>query len=624
MTVPTGLVFSDPQIKPLSTAGKPQPGAYLLFYLTGTATPADVYADGLLTTPLSQTPGASQPSCTADSAGRFNQIYLDPATVYRVQLYSSVGVLLEDTDPYVLPTSFAPTQADIGKLLYPQTAAEQAASVTPVNLFIPPGNVLRYGNNTVPGTTSMLAAIQAAVNQAYQTAPGAAPVYLPYMIYRVDGAITATINEPLKIHGDGQALSVIYQHTDADVFGITAADSSNGRLIVQDLSFVAKVGTPMATGAAIRFMGGTTIPPVRTLDIRRVSFQGSATTNEFKYGIWMSSANQATIDTSIFYGVVGSSSSEHIHVQSDHPYSIGANCNNISTFSAAYGVRLVNNSSSGIEGFTLSNSECADVFFGFAAANKVGIRPYVEPLISIVNTHIDSVADCISISNFNQILISNVNCYRNGSLNNAPFIHLTAVSQFKIDGIFETNNLTDCPVVLLDGTTNAVQHGIIDGVYSGNGSTSYPVVAAVSGSVLSDILVRGIIRFGYTNFLPALGTGTYKPGGGLLLDLPACNPLSNDEIDPSITPTGSSPTLQLDLTYCQGNFVTVSASSGTISRILGGRPGQRVTLYCSAGGVTLANNASQLMPGASNFTFSAGQTIDLYRLAAKWQAVGRQ
>jgi hypothetical protein len=509
-------------------------------------------------------------------------------------------------------------------LLFPQTAAEQAANVTPGNLFIPPGNVLRYGNNTVPGTTSMLAAIQAAVNQAYQTAAGAAPVYLPYMIYRVDGSITATINEPLKIYGDGPALSVIYQHADADVFGITAADSSNGRLIAQDLGFVAQVRTPMATGAAIRFTGGATIPPVRTLDIRRVSFQGSASTDEFKYGIWMSTVNQPTIDTSIFNGVVGSLNSEHIHLESNTPYSIGANCNNISTFSAGYGVRLANNSTGGIEGFTLSNSELVDVAFGFAAVNNKGIGTYVEPLININNTHIDSRAECISISNFNQILISKVVCYRNGNLNSAAFIHLTAVSEFTIDGIFETNNLTDCPVVLLDGTTSAVQHGIIDGVYSGNGSTGFPVVAAISGSALSDILVRGIIRFGYTNFIPAIGTGSYTPGGGLLLDLPACNPLSKDEIDPSITPSGTTPNLQLDLTYCQGSFITINASTGIVSTILGNRPGQLVTLYCAAGGVTLANNANQLMPGGSNFTFSAGQTIDLYRLAAKWQAVGRQ
>ena len=33
----------------------------------------------------------------------------------------------------------------------PQTTAESLASVTPMNLEYPPGNVLRYGTNTTPG-----------------------------------------------------------------------------------------------------------------------------------------------------------------------------------------------------------------------------------------------------------------------------------------------------------------------------------------------------------------------------------------------------------------------------------------------------------------------------------------
>lgn len=52
---------------------------------------------------------------------------------------------------------------------YPQTAAELAAGVTPVNLYIPPlevsgvVNILRYGTNTTPGTTDMVTAINNAI-----------------------------------------------------------------------------------------------------------------------------------------------------------------------------------------------------------------------------------------------------------------------------------------------------------------------------------------------------------------------------------------------------------------------------------------------------------------------------
>lgn len=105
MTTPKGMLFDEPLAKPLSQYGVPLPGAYYLFYTTGGLVPAAVYANGLLTTVLSQTPGQAQPSCTADANGRFNAIYMDPSVTYRVQLYNSSNQLLEDVDPYVVPAS---------------------------------------------------------------------------------------------------------------------------------------------------------------------------------------------------------------------------------------------------------------------------------------------------------------------------------------------------------------------------------------------------------------------------------------------------------------------------------------------------------------------------------------
>lgn len=147
MSNPTGVLLADPQQKPLSTVGQFQAGCYYCFFLTGTTTPTNVYADGLLSTPLSQpTPGSVNPSAgtVADAAGRFVPIYLNAATIYRVQLYNAAGVKLEDTDPYVVPG--VGTQQSIGKVLYPQTAAESAASVTPTSFWFEPGNPNRYAS----------------------------------------------------------------------------------------------------------------------------------------------------------------------------------------------------------------------------------------------------------------------------------------------------------------------------------------------------------------------------------------------------------------------------------------------------------------------------------------------
>jgi hypothetical protein len=190
MSTPTGILFFDPQSKPLSTTGQPQAGAYYLFYLTGTLTAANVYADGALSTPLSQTPGTTQPSCTADSAGRFNPIYMSPSVVYRVQLYSSVGVKLEDTDPYVVPGS--PSATFIGAALYPPVTAEGA---TVVNGQYNYGVVDRYGTNTTPGTTDITTAVNNALASGFNV------TFLPGETYYVGPLTASTANQYIVAYG---------------------------------------------------------------------------------------------------------------------------------------------------------------------------------------------------------------------------------------------------------------------------------------------------------------------------------------------------------------------------------------------------------------------------------------
>ncbi len=100
----TSSLFIDPQAKPLSTTGLQQAGCYLCFFLTGTVTPTPVYQDGALTIPLSQpAAGTVNPvgGTVADASGRFVPIYINPATTYRVQMYTAAGVKIEDTDPYI-------------------------------------------------------------------------------------------------------------------------------------------------------------------------------------------------------------------------------------------------------------------------------------------------------------------------------------------------------------------------------------------------------------------------------------------------------------------------------------------------------------------------------------------
>jgi hypothetical protein len=107
----TGQLFYDPIARPLSSLGVSMPGAYYNFYVSGTTNPATVYQDAALSLPY---PAASLNGSSplysvlqADGTGAFQPIFLNPETIYRVQLYNSTWSLIEDVDPYVpaMPTT---------------------------------------------------------------------------------------------------------------------------------------------------------------------------------------------------------------------------------------------------------------------------------------------------------------------------------------------------------------------------------------------------------------------------------------------------------------------------------------------------------------------------------------
>lgn len=101
----TGQLFYDPIPRPLSSVGVSMPGAYYNFYVSGTTNPAQVYQDAGLTLPFpAASLNGSSPLFTvvqADGTGAMPPMFLNPETIYRVQLYSSTWALVEDVDPYV-------------------------------------------------------------------------------------------------------------------------------------------------------------------------------------------------------------------------------------------------------------------------------------------------------------------------------------------------------------------------------------------------------------------------------------------------------------------------------------------------------------------------------------------
>jgi len=93
-------LFYIPRAVRIDSTGTPYSGAKANFYLTGTTTRTDSYADEALTTPLDN-------PVVADSGGQFVAIYLDPTISYRCVLVESDDTQIDDVDPVSVPFTAA-------------------------------------------------------------------------------------------------------------------------------------------------------------------------------------------------------------------------------------------------------------------------------------------------------------------------------------------------------------------------------------------------------------------------------------------------------------------------------------------------------------------------------------
>jgi hypothetical protein len=147
-----------PYFRSWDNNGNPLVGGLLYTYVAGTSTPQATYTDSTQSTPNTN-------PVVLNFRGEAS-VWLNTALTYKLVLTDSVGHQIWSQDQ--IAGGYLPTAQSVGMLLYPQTAAEIAAGVTPVNYFWPPLTVDRYGTNTVPGTTDMGPAISAAIAVASQ------------------------------------------------------------------------------------------------------------------------------------------------------------------------------------------------------------------------------------------------------------------------------------------------------------------------------------------------------------------------------------------------------------------------------------------------------------------------
>lgn len=204
--------------------GEPVANAKAYFYLSGTTSPASVYADSALTTPH-----ANPVRSLAD--GHLPPIYLDPNVTYKCVITDEDDVALPDgsVDPI--------TSSIFTENYYRRTSTEIANSVTPTDYSYPPGNVLRYGavaDGLTDNRQAFIRAVLATPTGGRLVIPGST---LPYLVDTSGGESTAIEIDrqmTVEINGIVKASDGAVQTNPPTIFLVSADDvtfNGTGRLV---------------------------------------------------------------------------------------------------------------------------------------------------------------------------------------------------------------------------------------------------------------------------------------------------------------------------------------------------------------------------------------------------------
>lgn len=227
-----GVLFTPPKVTAFDAGGLVCGGCQVFTYLDGTSTKANTYTTAALSV-------AHSNPIEADAYGKLPAIFLDPS----LGEYKIVIAPADDTDPPTSPIetvddypSSDVTAALVGQAIYPRSAAEISAGVTPTNYAYPWLDVRRYGGDPTDGTaTSDNAALAAAVNVAEING---GTVYLPEGTW--NGCIT--IEAPtVSIDGAGSFASIL-EATNCD--GITLDYTAGvGGVTIRDVNIQGVTGS---------------------------------------------------------------------------------------------------------------------------------------------------------------------------------------------------------------------------------------------------------------------------------------------------------------------------------------------------------------------------------------------
>lgn len=429
----------------LDANGNPVSGALANFYLTQSSTRADTYQDVAQTTPHTN-------PVVANSAGFLAPIYLNPDITYRCEITDSLGGSLPDgiVDPVGFSPIFGLSPNDIGLVLYPRTAGEIAASVTPTNYQYAPGDIRRYGA-VLDGATD-------------DTLPWSKALLSNFRIYFPSGTSIVSNISPrsgTEIFSDGPS-SILKQKNSAEFINVITFVSKSG-LILRDF---------------------------------QIDGNGAAQpSGEHKHGVDIEESTDVIIDGLTIHDCQG----DAIYVASATDPVTAAR------------IKIVNNTiyNLGRQGITIAGKGARGVT---VKGNNIRVGTYVSASTSHGNPiHLEQ--DAVPAAYAGDVVIEGNVCTDAGISSSGAFSGLTiahniirtpkyTASPWGI-GLVNPNNVT-----ITGNTIIGDNSTVIDGIYiQDSGPSAAPAVKniTVTGNTIEQVAGHGVTIFGTDSGIPSLG-----------------------------------------------------------------------------------------------------------------------
>lgn len=585
--------------------GLPLPFGQLFTYIAGTTTPQATYVDSTQTT-------QNLNPVILNASGQAS-VWLVIGQTYKLVLQDSFGNTVWTQDQVaggINLTSLLAilTQTVLGGILYPPTAQE--AGLTLVNLWYPPGNVLRYGTNSMPGTTDMSLAIQNACNQC--AVQGGAAVFFPAGTYLVNTTITITSpQQALHLRGDGENIAVIVKNGDSDLFAFTATGVVNVPAMFVIESLRIGTSTAMVTGAAFRLQCTTLIPSVVMRDV----FIINAGTFTYAFGVVTTDCNEAFYENVKMYGL-GSTGVfvgwNIISAGAGAPSNKFIGC---SVANAKYGVYILNNFNPGIEGTQFYGCDFYFVNTGVLAINTVG--GYVPPGITWIGGHINATFKNFDLRIFTQITIQGGLFYNTDNTGLGAIVGITTCGDLNIQGNLMYGG-TAANVILMSYSSST------------NGGIIANNVAYVDAA-------HSFISTGFSNIVNMTIANNVQNGGALTINntggtiAKSVKIINNTPDQLDIYDSTLTATATMSLIGIRAPYLLVGTPGGAITvTVLTSRgANDEVTLISASNLITIQHNGTNpdgfSLQGAVNFTFGAAtQKLHLKKLnGGYWTEIGR-